>query len=1009
LRTAPFTIRAVACIAACLCIAGFVAISPATARDLAAMSGEEIGVLQQRLTDAGCYAGAIDGKASEALAAAKKACPDQEPVLGIETGMHVAQINRIGVDAQCRLAATGSDDKTVRLWSLPDGKLLRALRPPIGAGNGGKVFAAAISPNGRFVAAGGWDAHYDVDAKNAVSIFDAASGALIARVGAFENVILHLAFSRDGRWLAATLFGGAGLRVIDATTWREIAADKDYAGNSYAAAFGPDGRLYTVANDGKMLRYGPGPKFDREAFVETRGGKQPFSIAIDPPGERIAIGFAETTAVDLYDAPSLAFRAAADTHGVDNGDLGEVAWRGDGRALLAGGRYVQGGKDPFLLFDREGRRVGDPPPALAGDTIVNLAPCGDGFAVAAADPAFGLVDGSGRERLWRIGVAADMRGKRFDAFTIAKDAKRIQFGIGYGDEKPVLFDLARATLDDAPKPPPGLTQPLVKGLPIEHWLSETDPTFAGKPIALDPYEMSRSLALRPGRRGFVLGAEWYLRGFDARGAQEWKVAGPEVAFGVNVSADDRLVVAAYGDGTIRWHRVDNGRELLALFVNRDTKTWVAWTSSGYYLASPGGEDLIGWHVNRGWAQAADFFPASRFRDRFNRPDIVQLVLDTLDEDAAVKQANEAARRHVDAAPLTAKLPPVTTILVPGAGAHFSGGEVTIEYSLRSPSGLPIDGVDALVDGRTVKLQALAASPGDDSAKRSVTIPVPPKNVEIGLLAHAGDVIGDLVKVALVYDGPKPADVLKPKLYILAIGVSDYVDDGLKLGFAAKDAKDFAAALQAQGGGLYAEAPVAKVLTDREVTRDAVIDGLEWLEKQATSRDVAIVYLAGHGLTDERQNYWFLPADATPEHLRRTAVSQDDIRRSLQAIAGKAVLFLDTCHANQAVTAGRRGTTDINSVVNDLTSAENGVVTFASSTGREVSFERGEWGNGAFTKAIVEGLGKGDADLLHNGEITLSELDAYVVDRVKTLTGGEQHPVMTRPNTVPDFPIAIVRK
>ena len=60
----------------------------------------------------------------------------------------------------------------------------------------------------------------------------------------------------------------------------------------------------------------------------------------------------------------------------------------------------------------------------------------------------------------------------------------------------------------------------------------------------------------------------------------------------------------------------------------------------------------------------------------------------------------------------------------------------------------------------------------------------------------------------------------------------------------KDAKDFAAVLQAQGGGLYAEAPVAKVLTDREVTRDAVIDGLEWLEKQATSRDVAIVYLAG---------------------------------------------------------------------------------------------------------------------------------------------------------------------
>src|SRR6202044_2592102 len=110
--------------------------------------------------------------------------------------------------------------------------------------------------------------------------------------------------------------------------------------------------------------------------------------------------------------------------------------------------------------------------------------------------------------------------------------------------------------------------------------------------------------------------------------------------GVSLWPGARRGAGAGGGGTIRWHRVDNGRELLALFVNRDTKAWVAWTPSGYYTASPGGEDLIGWDVNCGWAQAADFFPASLFRDRFNRPDIVQLVLDTLDEDAAVKQANE---------------------------------------------------------------------------------------------------------------------------------------------------------------------------------------------------------------------------------------------------------------------------------------------------------------------------------------------------------------------------------
>jgi hypothetical protein len=58
----------------------------------------------------------------------------EQPVLIIDPGMHTAAIRDIGVDAAGRIAVTGSWDKTLRVWSLADGELLRTIRMPAGAG-----------------------------------------------------------------------------------------------------------------------------------------------------------------------------------------------------------------------------------------------------------------------------------------------------------------------------------------------------------------------------------------------------------------------------------------------------------------------------------------------------------------------------------------------------------------------------------------------------------------------------------------------------------------------------------------------------------------------------------------------------------------------------------------------------------------------------------------------------------------------------------------------------------
>jgi uncharacterized caspase-like protein len=354
---------------------------------------------------------------------------------------------------------------------------------------------------------------------------------------------------------------------------------------------------------------------------------------------------------------------------------------------------------------------------------------------------------------------------------------------------------------------------------------------------------------------------------------------------------------------------------------------------------------------------------------------------------------------------------VTTIASAGDNGRFSGGAVDVSFDVRSPSGAPIGRVDVLIDG--VKVEARGLAPPTQGDKRHLSIPAPPHDFELALIAYAGAQASEPAKTKLTWTGvaqTNSADRLKPTLYVAVIGVSDYVKDDLRLTWANEDARGFAEAIKAQAGGLYSEVKVLAPLVDRAVTRSSVITALRWLRKQATSRDVSMVLIAGHGVTDDAGNYYFLPADATPEDLEVAGVSQDDILREMRQVAGKAILFLDTCHANQAVASGvaRRGATNIDSVVNEFSRAENGLVVFSASRGRETSRESSEWRHGAFTKALIEGLAEGKADLLHHGAVTLSELDVFLTDRVKALTDGEQHPVMTRPPTMPDFPFAMAR-
>jgi len=258
------------------------------------------------------------------------------------------------------------------------------------------------------------------------------------------------------------------------------------------------------------------------------------------------------------------------------------------------------------------------------------------------------------------------------------------------------------------------------------------------------------------------------------------------------------------------------------------------------------------------------------------------------------------------------------------------------------------------------------------------------------LAPAAKIASPSKQSSITERAELPPLAIRPRLFVLTVGVSRYQEDRLSLAYAEKDARVLAAVLAAQGKTLFREVRT-KVLVNEAVSRDSILDSIDRFLGRAVSSDVVLIFVAGHGIKrSSTDTFYFLPHGANHHNLTTRGLRWSDFEEEVKALGTRVknvVLMLDTCHSG-ALQIGMRGI----EVTPDLSSAfqRKGTYVLAAASADEAAVEAGTWGHGAFTHAILTGM-KGAADYNDDRIVDILELFHYVEAKVADLTEGKQHP------------------
>ena len=938
-----------------------------------------------------------------------------EPILALDTGGHNAAVYKVLVSEYKNQLISVGLDKTIRLWDLQTGEPLRVLRPAIGPDAHGCLLSAALSPDDRLLAVGTYRAMtplYD----HRIHLIDVESGKIIRSLKGHTYTIYDLAFSKDGKKLASSSHDST-LRIWDVETGKTLQILKGHTGPVHGVAWKPDGTQVVSGGDDKTARIW---STESGASLAVLRDHQAEIWAVDwsPDGRTIATGSYDKS-IRLYE-PSGKFRFA--WRQLPN-QVMSLKFAPDSSRLLY--TYGSNSVPPVganILDMEKGKQL------VHYDGHDNSVLCcafsKDGKTAVTGDVI-------SRIRVWDYNTGAtrlrlDGRGSTKFSAGWSPDGQAISWGSREPTETndvggPLDRTFCFKNLDFGPPPNQTFIRPRARigDLSMGYDVSENPINShklifvrSGQEIASftipDPFDEARCYTLYPDQRAVVgtfrasylydVKSKLVQRKMSDRGEQIW---------GVAPSPNNRYVLTAANDQIVRVWNLDEGTMVVALFVAGDE--WIAWTPHGYYAASPAGESLMGWHVNRGAESLSDFYPAAQFHKSLYRPDVIRRLLETGDLEKAVELADRERNETTKIVKVADVLPAVVKITESSTRTEQSSSKTKIRATAEPTNKQVVSSMQLMVNGRPYGASRPIAPPPDGTTPAPVEQEwelddLPAGSYDVAVKAEAAH--NYALSPSVEISKPQQAGDPLPRLFVLSIG------DGPQ----GKAAQEVSQAMSAGGKEIFSEV-VTEVLPGDRATPDAVSAALHKIQSRSTLADTTLIYYAGQEILDTGGNYRLSAARGGNNDPVGVWHSDKALKRDLAAISGRLIFAVDTTHAanrqDKQANIGFCGSSQVESstgkletaaddFVRELIGSDYGVVMMRSS--RTASASGSSGGSSSFSQALVEGL-SGKADIDGDGQIQLPELTRYVQRRVSELTKGAQIPTVEQPRGVRSAPLA----